>query len=91
MEARRVRRVHPAVERVEQRPVDPRRGVDEPRRVGQVPRALFVDVDGGRGKGPGDVAHPAGVVEVDVGDGDAGQIVGPDPHLPERGQQDRDR
>ncbi len=38
--------------------------------------ALFVDVHGGLRKGPGHVADAAGVVEVDVGDGHAGQVSG---------------
>ena len=65
--------VETAVERVEQRPVDARRRVDEPGGVDQVARPLLVDVHRGVGKGPGHVAHPAGVVEMDVGHGHAGQ------------------
>ena len=68
------RGVEAAVERVEQRPVDPCRRVDEPGGVGQVARPLLVHVDGGGGKGPGHVAHPAGVVEVDVGHRHPGQL-----------------
>ena len=51
-----------------------------------MPGPLPVDVDGGGGKGPGHVAHPAGVVEMDVGDGHPGQIVGPEPQLVQRGR-----
>ncbi len=86
------RGVEPAVERVEQRAVDPGGRVDQPGRVGQVPGALLVHVDGGRGKGPGHVADAAGVVEVDVGDRHARPAPpGPTPIWLERGQQDRDR
>ena len=41
------RGVEPPVERVEQRPVDAGRRVDQPGRVGQVPGPFLVDVDGG--------------------------------------------
>ena len=81
------RRVEAAVEGVEQRPVDAGRRVDEPRRVGQVPRPLLVHVHGGRGEGTGHVAHAAGVVEVDVRDSDPGQLGGADADLAQRGQQ----
>ena len=71
-------RVEPAVERVEQGAVDPGGRVHQAGRVGQVPGPLLVHVDGGAGEGPGHVAHPAGVVEVDVGDHHPGQIDGPE-------------
>ena len=85
------RGVEAAVERVEQRPVDACRRVDEPGRVGQVARPLLVHVDRGRGKGAGHVADTACVVEVDVGDRHPRQFVGPDPDLLQCGEQDRDR
>ncbi len=56
-----------------------------------MPCPLLVHVHGGGRKGPGDVAHPAGVVEVDVGDGDPGQLGGPDADLVERGEEDGHR
>ena len=64
-------RGQPAVEVVEQRPVDPGGRVDQPARIDQVPGALLVDVDGGAREGGGDVADPSGVVQVNVGDGHA--------------------
>ena len=39
------------------------------------------------GKRPGDVAHAAGVVEVDVGHHDAGQVVGAESQPAEVGEQ----
>ena len=50
--------------------------------------ALLVHVDGGVGEGVSDVAHSAGVVEVDVGDDDAGQVVGGDPEVVEGRSKD---
>ena len=68
-----------------------RRRVRRAGRVDEVAGALLVDVDGGVGKGAGHVADAAGVVEVDVGDGDAGQVVGADAEVVERGEQRRHR
>ena len=67
--------IEAAVEGVEQRPVDAGGRVDQPGRVGQMASPLGVHVDGGRGEGPGHVAHPAGMVEMDVGDDDSGELV----------------
>jgi hypothetical protein len=50
-----------------------------------------VDVHGGPREGGGHVAHPAGVVEVDVGDDDGGEGVGAHAELVEGGQQGGDR
>ena len=83
--------VEPPVERVEQVAVDHGRGVDEAAGVDQVAGALLVDVDGGLGEGPGHVAHAAGVVEVDVGDHDVGQVVGGDAEVVQGGEQGGDR
>ena len=77
----------PAVEGVEQVAVDHGRGVDQPGRVDQVAGPLLVDVDGGLREGPGHVAHAAGVVEVDVGDHDVGQVVGRDAEVVQGGEQ----
>ena len=81
------RRIEPAVERVEQVAVDHRRAVDEPVRVDEVAGALLVHVDGRVGKRAGDVADAAGVVEVDVGDGDAGEVGRRDVELGQRVEQ----
>ena len=85
------RGVESAVEGVEQRPVDACCGVDEPGRIGQVPRPLLVHVDRGRGKGAGHVADAACMVEMDVGDRHPGQFPGTDTDLAQGGEQDRDR
>ena len=50
-----------------------------------------MDVDGGIGKGPGHVADPTGVVEVDVGDHHPGQVVGAESEPLQLGQQHRHR
>ena len=78
MDAGGVGRREAAVERVEEVAVDEGGAVDELGGVDEVAGALLVDVHGGLREGGGHVAHPAGVVEVDVGDGDAGQVVGGD-------------
>ena len=83
--------VEPAVEGIEQWPVDERRRLDEAGRVNQVPGALFVDVDGRRRKGPGHVPHPTGMVEVDVRHGHPRQVSGADPECVQRVQQCRHR
>lgn len=41
---------------------------------------LRVDVHRGLGEGPGHVAHPTGMIEVNMGDDHAGQVLGPEPH-----------
>ena len=51
----------------------------EPAGVGEVPRAPLVHDDLGRREHRGDVAGPARVVEVNMGDHDGGQVVGADP------------
>ena len=81
MEALRRCGVEASVEGVEQRTVHARRRIDETRGIGQVPGPLLVDVHLRRGKGAGDVADAAGVVEVDVGHGDTGQLRRTDPDL----------
>jgi hypothetical protein len=48
---------------------------------------LFVDVHRGLGEGAGHVAHPTGVVQVDVGDHHPGQVLGPEAQLFQLGQQ----
>ena len=53
--------------------------------------ALLVDVHGRRGKRTRHIAHPAGVIEVDVGDRHAGELLGPDPDLVEGGEEDGNR
>src|SRR2546427_361468 len=53
--------------------------------------AFLVHIDGGLGKARGPAAPPAGVVEVDVGDGDARQVVGVDAVGGEGSQQRRNR
>ena len=85
------RRIESPVERVEERPVDPRGGVDELGRVGQVTGSLRMNVDGGVGEGAGDISHPAGVIEVDVGDDHTGKVSGAESERRQLGQQDRDR
>src|SRR5690606_32802576 len=50
----------------------------QPGGVGEVPGAALVHHDLGPGEHPGDVADAAGVVEVDVGDDDGGQVGGAD-------------
>ena len=85
------RRVEPAVERVEQVAVDHRRAVDEPRRIDEVAGALLVHVHGRVRERPRHVADAAGVVEVDVRDRDAGEVVGRDVELGQRGEQRGDR
>ncbi len=52
---------------------------------------LLVHVHRGLRERLRDVAHAAGVVEMDVGDGDAGQVFGPDAEVVERGEQHGDR
>ena len=64
---------------------------DQPLRVDQVAGALLVHVHGGLREGPGHVADPAGVVEVDVGDGHAGQVAGGHAVLLQGGEQGRHR
>ena len=81
--------VEPAVERVEQVAVDHGRRAHEPGGIGEVAGAALVHVDGGVRERPGHVADAAGVVEVDVGDDDAGQVVGADPEGVELGEQRR--
>ena len=81
------RGVEPAVELVEQVAVHASRRADELLGVGQVSGPLGVDVDRGVGKGAGHVAHPAGVVEVDVGHGHPGQVVGRHSQIGEGGQE----
>ncbi len=85
------RRVEPAVEGVEERPVDPGRRVHQAGGVGQVAGPRRVHVHGGRRESPGHVAHPAGVVQVDVGHHHPGQIGRPEPQAGQRGQQHRHR
>ena len=84
-------RGQPAVEGVQEVAVHAGRRTDQAVRIDQVAGPLLVDVHGGPGKGPGHIAHPAGVVEVDVGDGHAGQVAGRHAVLLERGQQGRHR
>ena len=85
--ARRGCGVEAPVQGVEEVAVDHRRALDEPLRVDEVPGALLVDVHRGVREGVGHVADAAGVVEVDVGDGDAGEVVAADAELVERGEQ----
>ena len=56
-----------------------------------MPGALLVHVDLRPGKGAGDVADAAGVVEVDVGDATPASSSATDPELGQRGQQHLDR
>ena len=91
VQALRRRGVDATVERVEQRSVDARGGVDQARGIGQVTRPLLVHVDRGGGEGPGHVADAARMVEVDVGDRHSGQLRGTDPDLAQRGEQHRHR
>jgi hypothetical protein len=84
-------RVEPSVEAVEERAVDLLGRRHQPGRVDQVAGAALVDVDRRLRERPGHVADPAGVVEVDVGHGHAGQVVGRDPEAVEGGEQRRDR
>ena len=70
----RLDRGEPAVDGLHQRAVDPGRAGQQPRRVDQVPGPGRVHDHGGVGEGPDQVADPAGVVEVDVGDHDPGQV-----------------
>ena len=51
----------------------------QPAGVGKVPRAPLVHDDLGRREHRGDVAGPARVVQVNMGDHDGGQVVGADP------------
>ena len=69
----------------------PGRRADQAVGIDQVRAPLLVDVHGGPGKGPGHITDPAGVVEVDVGDGHAGQVAGRHAVLLEGGQQGRHR
>src|ERR687897_1512175 len=85
------RRGEPPVEGVEQVAVDHCRAVDELGGVDQVPSAPLVDVDGGVGERGGHVAHAPRVVEVDVGDRDAGELAGVDPEVDQGGEQRRYR
>jgi hypothetical protein len=59
--------------------VDRRHARDEARGVGEVSGAAFVHPDGGVREAFGDPPHPAGVVQVDVRDGDVREVGGPDP------------
>ena len=54
-------------------------------------RSLGVHVDGGVGEGAGHVAHPAGVVEMDVGDDDSGELVRADAEAGQFVEEDRHR
>ena len=56
-----------------------------------MPGAPLVDVHRGLRERRGHVAHAPGVVEVDVGDGHAGQVVGGDAQVVEGREQVRDR
>src|SRR5690606_38881735 len=77
----------PPVERVEQVAVDHRRAAHQPGRVDEVPGPPLVHVDRRLGEGRGHVAHPAGVVEVDVGDRHTRQLAGVDAELGQGGEQ----
>jgi hypothetical protein len=59
-----------AVHGVHERTVDPGRAAQQPLGLVQVPRPRRMDHHGGVGEGAHQVADPAGVVEVDVGDHD---------------------
>src|SRR5579875_1854928 len=72
---RRRERAEQLVERVA---VDHPRTGHQPGRVGQVPRAALVHDDLRRREHLRDVARPAGVIEMDMGDDDSGEIAGPD-------------
>ena len=80
-----------SVEGIEERAVDPRCGIDEARRVGQVASPLLVHVDGRRGEGAGDIADPARVVEVNMRHGDTGQVRRTKADLVQGGEQHRHR
>ena len=67
---------HPPVEGVEELAVDPPGAVDETGGVDEVGGALLVDDHGRRGEVGGEIADRTGVVEVDVGEDDPGEIVG---------------
>ena len=54
-----------------------------------MPCPFFMHVDGGRWKGAGDVADTARMVEVDVRDGDAGQLRRTDSDLAQRSEKNR--
>src|SRR5690606_22902432 len=83
-DARRVRRLQLAEQRVEGVPVHHAGAAHQPRRVGQVPGALLVDDDLRLRIHAGDVADAARVVEVDVRDHHGGEVVGADAELPQR-------
>ena len=69
------RGIEPTVERVEQRPVDPGGRIDQAGRIGEVSGSFGMDVHRCLGESASHVTHPAGMVEVYVGDHYAGQIV----------------
>ena len=64
--------------------VDPPCAVHQAARVGEVAGAQFVDHDLRRREHPGDVAHAAGMVQVDVGDHHRGQVARPHAQRGER-------
>src|SRR5205814_5627776 len=84
-------RVEPTVEGVEEVAVHASGGVHQTSGVDQVTGALLVYVHRRSWKGFGHVADSTGVVEVDVGDGDAGKVVGSHPKLAERAEEDGNR
>ena len=77
----RLGRRHTAVQRVESGAVHRGRRQDQAARVHQVACPPRMDVNSGVREGPGHVADAAGVVEMDVRHGHAGQILGPRPWL----------
>ena len=80
-----------AVEAVQQLAVDHRRRPHQPFRIHQMPGALLVHVHGRFRERGGDVAHATGVVEVDVGDDDAGQVIGGHAEVGQLGQHGGER
>jgi hypothetical protein len=73
-----------AEQRVQLAAVDAARAVHQPARIGQVPGPPLMDHDLGGRVHRGDVPHSAGVVQVDVGDHDGGQVPGADAQARER-------
>ncbi len=67
-------RVEAAVEGIEEVPVDHGGRADQAFGVDEVAGALLVHVHRRLGEGPGHVAHPSGMIEVDVGHGHPGQV-----------------
>jgi hypothetical protein len=55
-----------------------------------MPGTLLVHIDRGVREGAGDIADATGVVEVDVGDRHAGQVVGADTQFGQLGEEGRD-